>query len=429
MQFNQPLIPEPSLEDAIERQPLIVAPDALLSEVIGLMSQKRDSLNVSLLSGESGLVEAPSKSSSFALVMQEKNLLGIFTERDVVKLVAEDTNIQGLSIGSVMTANPITLSKTAFRDVFGPLFLFRRYNIRHLPIVNEEGDLVGVISSDSIRQLLRPIDLLKLKRVSEAMTTPVITAPLTVVVSDTAKIMLMHRVSCVVITQETEIDDEIQMQPVGIITERDIVQFQALQLNLNKIYAHEVMSTPLFLLQPEDSLLKAYQEMENRRVRRLVVTWNWGKGIGIITQTNLFRSLDFSDMNSIEEIVAGTIQAKAEPNIKIEQLQQKLDQQKQLERLLSLMLDNLSNILTQTEISPDTLQAHINSALFNIEQIQNLLRNFNQDTQDFLQGIKTSPPTPLLQAEGSKFTPTNLVGKGGLGVPSGDRGERGLGFK
>ncbi|BAZ14932.1 histidine kinase like sensor protein [Calothrix sp. NIES-4071] len=389
MQFNQPLIPEQSLDDAIDRQPLIVAPDALLSEVIALMSQKRGRLDVPLDSA--GLVEAPSKSSSFALVMQENNLLGIITERDIVKLVAENGVTQDLRISSVMTTNPITLPRIAFRDVFGPLFLFRRHGVRHLPVVDENG-LVGVISADSIRSLLRPIDLLKLKRVSEVMTTPVITAPLTCVVSDAAKLMSIYKVSCIVITQETEIDDEVQTKPVGIITERDIVQFLALQLNLTKIHAHQAMSTPLFLLQPEDSLWKAYQEMESRRVRRLVVTWNWGKGIGIVTQTNLLRSLDFSDITNIEEIIELTVQSGQQQIQQV--IKQKIDEQKELERLLSLMLNNLYSIVTQNYTSPDALQSQIKSTLFSIEQIQNLLRYFNQQSQDVLQRITKEAPSP-----------------------------------
>lgn len=388
MQFNQPLNLSQNLDDAIDRQPLIVAPDALLSEVITLMTQKRCRLDALLLDNESSLADVPSKPSSFALVMQENNLLGIITERDIVKLVASDAVTENLRISSVMTANPITLPRIAFRDVFGALFLFRRYSIRHLAIVDENG-LVGVVSAESIRSLLRPIDLLKLKRVSEVMTTPVITAPLTSVVLDVAKLMLLHQVSCVVITQETEIDDEVKTKPVGIITERDIVQFLALQLNLAQVYTHQVMSTPLFLLQPEDSLWKAYREMENRHVRRLVVTWDWGKGIGIITQTNLLRSLDSGEISNIEEIVEFTAQGKQQ----IQQvLKQKIDEQRELERLLSSILDNLSNILNQTSVSPDTLQSYIKSALFNIEQIQNLIRYFNQNSQDVLQRITEEAP-------------------------------------
>lgn len=151
------------------------------------------------------------------------------------------------------------------------------------------------------------------------------------------------------------------------------------------------MSTPLFLLQPEDSLWKAYQEMESRRVRRLVVTWDWGKGIGIVTQTNLLRSLDFGDVTSIEEMIELTVQGREQQQVK-QVLRQKIDEQKELERLLSAILDNLSSILTQNSVSADTLQAHVQSAVFNIEQIQNLLCYLNQQSQDVLQRITTEAP-------------------------------------
>ncbi|MGQ4647837.1 CBS domain-containing protein [Lyngbya aestuarii] len=73
-----------------------------------------------------------------------------------------------------------------------------------------------------------------------------------------------------VITQE---DVERGSLPVGIITERDIVQFQSLQLDLSQTKAETVMSTPLFMLSPEDSLWTAHQEMQQRYLRRLVVSW------------------------------------------------------------------------------------------------------------------------------------------------------------
>ena len=41
MQLNDPLICAPTLEEAIDHQPLIVAPDTLLIDVIALMSQER----------------------------------------------------------------------------------------------------------------------------------------------------------------------------------------------------------------------------------------------------------------------------------------------------------------------------------------------------------------------------------------------------
>lgn len=118
--------------------------------------------------------------------------------------------------------------------------------------------------------------------------------------------MTKHKVSCVVITEKDEAENI--LIPVGIITERDIIQFQSLNLKLKDIMAKEVMSSPLFLLSPEDSLITAHQEMQRRRVRRLVVSWNWGKGIGIITQTSLLRIFDPMEMYGVIQTLQETIQ-------------------------------------------------------------------------------------------------------------------------
>jgi CBS domain-containing protein len=383
MHFDKPLIIERDIESAIDRQPLIVTPDVPLFEVVVLMSQRSyNSQNSSILVDSSSLNDGKRKISSFALVVEDEKLLGIFTERDIVKLAAEGRDIQALTIGEVMTPDVITLPINSLRDLFGPLFLFRRYKIRHLPIVGDRGELIGIISQDGIRQLVRPTDFLKLKRVSEIMTTPVINAPLTTSVLEIAQLMMVHQVSCVVITQETKLEDEENLLcPVGIVTERDIVQFQILKLNFAQTAVETVMSTPLFLLQPEDSLWTAYQEMQSRQVRRLVVSWDWGKGIGIVTQTNLLQSLELKEMCEVEDTVERTVKAAESQQIQ-QILNQKIDQQEQLERSLLRVYENLENILANTNFSPDIAQSQVQSVLFDIEQMQGLVCKMNQETKD-----------------------------------------------
>ncbi len=295
----------PSLADAIDRDPLIVAPDVPVIEVIGLISRSHD--RACRLSGVSvaAMPELPARGASCVLIMEHDRLLGILTERDVVRLAADGIDLEGVPISAVMIHPVITLSEATPQDVFAALFLFRRYRIRHLPVVNDTGELMGVISHESIRQILRPANLLRLRRVADVMTDQVIHAPLTASVLELAKLMATNRVSCVVIMQ---LDERQNPVPVGIVTERDIVQFQALQINLAKTQAQTVMSTPLFLLSPEDSLWLAHQEMQKRRVGRLVVSWNWQQGLGLVTQTSLLRVFDPMEMYSVIENLQDTIQ-------------------------------------------------------------------------------------------------------------------------
>ena len=307
MQFNDPLLTAPDLEAAIERVPLIIPPDISLESAIALMSKARGSLcQIPLDGGSEAMIASNQVSSSCALILDGSKLLGILTERDIVRLTAEEVEFESITVAEVMTQPVVSLPKNNFKDIFAALFLFRRYRIRHLPIVDEDNNLIGIISPETIRQAMRPANLLKLRRVADVMSRNVIHAALDTSVLDVARLMSQHRVSCIVITQE-DIRDKMLI-PVGIITERDIMQFQTLQLRLHKIKVREVMSTPLFLLSPEDSLLTANQEMQRRRVRRLVVSWHWGQKLGILTQTSLLRIFDPMEMYSVIETLQETIQ-------------------------------------------------------------------------------------------------------------------------
>ncbi|MGV2389305.1 MAG UNVERIFIED_CONTAM: hypothetical protein LVR29_16800 [Microcystis novacekii LVE1205-3] len=48
--------------------------------------------------------------------------------------------------------------------------------------------------------------------------------------------------------------------------------------------------------------------MQKRRVGRLVVSWNWGRGLGIVTQTSLLRVFDPMEMYGVIENLQQTIQ-------------------------------------------------------------------------------------------------------------------------
>jgi CBS domain-containing protein len=304
MPLNPPLTWVPNLEEAIECHPLTLPPVTPLSEAIALISQSHH--QVCSLSIESWAENTPkSGKGGCILVVEADRLVGIFTERDVVRLAAQGQLDRSLTLAQVMTHPVITLPHESVQDLFAALFLFRRYRIRHLPVIDEQERLVGIISHESIRQVLRPANLLRFRRVVDVMSQQVVQAPVTTSILELAQLMAAHRVSCIVITQLNEAE---VLQPVGIVTERDIVQFQALQLDFGKTQAHSVMSSPLFLLSPEDSLWTAHQEMQKRRVGRLVVSWNWGMELGIVTQTSLLRIFDPMEMYGVIENLQRTLQ-------------------------------------------------------------------------------------------------------------------------
>ncbi|MEO0807702.1 MAG: CBS domain-containing protein [Cyanobacteria bacterium J06643_4] len=311
----------PSLESAINPQVLTVSPETSIANVIEKMSAV--SQEVCAVDGQPSETR---RRASCAIVLENQKVIGICTERDIVRLTASKLILlrspADIPVRDIMTSPVKTLEKSAFRDIFAVLFLFRRYRIRHLPIVDDAQQLIGIVTPASIRQVLRPANLLKMRRVSDVMSQDVVKGLPTDVVMTLAKRMADNRVSCVVIV-EADGEAADANNPVGIVTERDIVQFQSLGLNLQKVTAQEVMSAPLFLLDPKDSLWAAHEAMKERRVRRLVVSWNWGQGLGIVTQTSVLRVFDPIEMYGIIDSLQGTLdqlkteddKLRAEPSV------------------------------------------------------------------------------------------------------------------
>ena len=293
------------LDVAIDKQPTILSLDTPLTEAIALIGSRRISCDLDPNLAAEDIAKNVG-SSNCILVLNGDRPAGIFTERDIVKLTAQERAFDNLTLAEVMSQPVITLHKDNFQDIFAALFLFRRYQIRHLPIVDRQDRLIGVVSPETIRHAIKPANLLKLRRVSEVMSRDIVHAPLDTKVLNITKLMAQQQVSSVIITQ-ADMEEEISI-PVGIITERDILQYKFLQLKLNNLRASEVMSTPLFLLSPEDSLLEAHQQMQSRRIRRMVVSWNWGQGLGIITQTSILRIFDPMEMYQVIETLQSTVQ-------------------------------------------------------------------------------------------------------------------------
>ena len=286
-----------ALEAAIDFHPLTVTPETSVVDAINLMSQGRSSCTLPSLSKtlDSQLQNLPK--ASCVLVMDGEKPIGLLTEQDFVGFAAKGMKLEGIKVADVMTQHLITLKKTDFQDIFKILNLFRQHRIRYLPILNDHGQLIGIITPNSMRQVLQPTYLLKLQQVRDVMSTEVIHAPLTASVLELAQLMAKHHVNCVVIT---EVQSEgLPLIPIGIVTERDILQFQALQLDLHKLQAQTIMSSPLFCLCPQDSLSIAYQEMQQRYVQRVVVTGSNGELVGILTLTGLLQALNPVELHSV----------------------------------------------------------------------------------------------------------------------------------
>ncbi|MEH2051250.1 PAS domain S-box protein [Nostoc sp.] len=153
MQFNDKLLNLLSLNHVINRSPLTISPHSFVVEAIVLMSQERcsnyspSSLNVSL-----DLNPASQPLTSCILIIEGADLLGIFTEKDVLKLIASEIDLSMVTMAEVMVQPVITLRKSDSQDIFIALSLLNQSRICHLPVLDDRGQLLGVITETSLLQ-------------------------------------------------------------------------------------------------------------------------------------------------------------------------------------------------------------------------------------------------------------------------------------
>lgn len=426
MQPHEPPLQSLALAPAIDSRFLTVAPETPLVDVLALMSHFRSCMlpggdinkntaksqnKISCMDEDKEIpIDLADTAAGCVLVIEANRLLGVFTERDIVRLTAEGITLASVKVKDVVKQPSITLKQSQTHDVFTALGLFRQHKIRHLAIVDQQNRPLGVVTHDSIRRALQPVNLLtRLRYVNDVMTTQVIHAPQTVSVLQLAKLMTEHQVSCIVICQASEVSNGIPQEkpkPVGIVTERDIVQFQALELDLARMLAQDVMSTPLFSLDPSDSLWLAHEEMHHRQVRRIVVTNQQQELVGIVSQTSLLQVLNPADMYGVIELLQQAVEERTSQLKKTnQQLRHEIIERQKAELELLKAHDRLKEQVEERTAQLTQANELLKQDIIERERIEAALRKseaeFRQQATTLQQALKElhSYQAQLIQTE------------------------------
>ncbi|MEB3340534.1 CBS domain-containing protein [Okeania sp.] len=402
------------LQQAIDRHPLTVSPETPLVDVLKLMSQSNNSSalpNVNISENEQveeSKISNHQKDTSVLIVQNipiepeqkdsaQSSLLGIFTATDIVKLIANDKikNLQNLSedllIRDVMTSNVITLRESDEQDLFTALSLFRKHRISHLPVLNNQGKIVGVMTPEKICQVLQPSNILRLRRVNEVKNDN-----MTVTISGTAsllkvsQLMVENKVNSVIVTQNKKVKTQSIEKPIGIISNKEIAQAYFLNLDFAKIPVNTVMKTQINCLKANNSLWDAHRKMLQEQVQLLIVSGKQGELIGTVNQTSLLQVLDPTVMFSlVRKLRADVSQLQAE---KFELLRTR---NAELEKEVQARTAEI-----QAQLERDRLLAQIALRIHQSLNINEIINAAVTEVQQFLKADRVV----LFQVKSSKLT-------------------------
>jgi CBS domain-containing protein len=120
------------LRELDPRRPVTLPPDAKVAEAVALMN-------------EEGI--------GAVCITESERIVGIFTERDVLtKVAGRQLDFDSIPVGDYMTRDPEVLKLDARAAYAVNMMVVGGF--RHVPIVDEEDKLVGVISVRDIVEFL-----------------------------------------------------------------------------------------------------------------------------------------------------------------------------------------------------------------------------------------------------------------------------------
>jgi CBS domain-containing protein len=123
----------PRLAEIMRPEPIIVAPEDTLGEV----AERMTAVNVGAV-----------------IVKDYGRMIGILTERDMLKAMAARVHTSEARVRQWMTEEPVTASVDADAEEAAQIML--EHGFRHLPVVDETGAVAGIVSLRRVVAATKP---------------------------------------------------------------------------------------------------------------------------------------------------------------------------------------------------------------------------------------------------------------------------------
>lgn len=158
------------------------------------------------------------------------------------------------------------------------------------------------------------------KRIRDIFSREIIGIPPETSVSEAVGIMVARNISCILILREG--------RPVGIFTERNLVSFSARgDFDLQGHQIKDCMSSPVLTAGGEMFVYDAFNMLQRKKVRHLVVVNDEGLAIGMVTLSDMIRHVDYNsikDVQKVSQIMTRTVRTFP-PDTPVRQIVQEMD--------------------------------------------------------------------------------------------------------
>ncbi|PVU93668.1 hypothetical protein BB561_003120 [Smittium simulii] len=271
---------------------------------------------------EAAKLMAAKRAACVLVVDQEDRLVGIFTAKDIAfRVIAEGKNIHTTLVKEIATSDPFCVVSDA--SAIDALNTMVEKNFRHLPICNEEGDVIGLLDilkcmydaldkmdrayqtaqnlynalegvqrewSVQSEQLIHFVDTLR-EKMNYPTVESVVTNSKPLIVTPKTSVYEIAQLMKVANTTAALVIDEGQGLIAGIFTSKDIVlRVIAADIDPYKCSVVRVMTPQPDTISPETPIIDALIQMHQKNYLNLPIIKENGQIMGVANVLNLCYS-------------------------------------------------------------------------------------------------------------------------------------------
>jgi len=186
------------------------------------------------------------------------------------------TETHGLKVEAIMTARVAVVSESDTLAFAAQILLWRR--IRHLPVVNANGNLVGILSDRDLLRLVveGPAGSVPVR---EVMQTAVESVSPGTTISEASAILVRKCIDALPVVEKGKL--------VGIVSTSDILAERAKRTDRKGFSAADIMRRELFVSHPDDSVASAVEKLVRWNIRHLPVVDADYRVIGVLSDRDV----------------------------------------------------------------------------------------------------------------------------------------------
>lgn len=228
------------------------------------------------------------------VILRDHEPAGILTERDIVQILFKGIDLEEPAL---KYASKSIIAANAQRTAAYALDLMMENNFRRLVVKNDSGQFVGVVTqmillksveSDFFRKTLKVIHLKdEIRQLVSSHEDESITQSL--------EKMVNHGISAIPVLKD--------QVPVGIVTERDVLKLARQGVSFSEpVKKH--MSPSVVCVGYEATLADVVKILNEKRIKRVVVTDPEGRAEGVLTNRDLLKHIEEDYSEHLERKLA-----------------------------------------------------------------------------------------------------------------------------